>query len=321
MKFLEWAEQRQQQPIAAQPVISYDFDGVLHTDVYPGTIHPLDFDTADLAPNAPMHRQLRDDARKAKIIVVTARNQDGIMDQAAIDFCRKHNLPISGFFFTNGGQKVSILKQQHVVKHYDDDPRMAAQLMGTGIEFVLVRPHMHEDADMALAATTRQDYDSGLNRPQNYKPLPVKLKKKRDKIDKLYGESVKKRKKTKPAAGIFFTDGRAVLMLKRRPPGTNPNTWGLPGGHAEGEETPFMAAQREAREECGKMTGKKFGVLTSGAWTCFFYQVPKTFRCEISEEHDAWEWVRFEELKHLQLHPQFKKQMQRYVAFVKRHFA
>ncbi|MCK9458592.1 MAG: NUDIX hydrolase [Proteobacteria bacterium] len=281
MKFLEWAEQRQQQPIAAQPVISYDFDGVLHTDVYPGTIHPVDFDTADLTPNLPMHRQLRDDARKAKIIVVTARNQDGIMDDAARQFVRKHNLPVSAFFFTNGGQKVSILKQQHAIKHYDDDPRMRAQLMDTGIEFVLVRPQMEST---------------------------------------IY-ESVKKRKKTKPAAGIFFTDGRAVLMLKRRPPGSNPNTWGLPGGHSEGEETPLMAAQREAREECGKMTGKKFGVLTSGAWTCFFYQVPKTFRCEISEEHDAWEWVKFEELKHLQLHPQFKKQMQRYIAFVKRHFA
>jgi 8-oxo-dGTP pyrophosphatase MutT (NUDIX family) len=95
----------------------------------------------------------------------------------------------------------------------------------------------------------------------------------------------------------------------------------LPGGHLDGKETPQMAAHREAREECGKMTGKKFGVLTSGAWTCFFYEVPKPFQCNISEEHDAWEWVRFEHLKHLQLHPQFRKQLTRYISFVNRHFS
>lgn len=309
MSFRAWIEAQE------NGVVSFDFDGVLHTDIHPGTIHPTDYYNPNLTPYKDMHQKLRREAQSHKIIVVSARDRDGSMDRAAIDFCKMHNLPISQFFFTNGGQKVSILKQQKVIRHYDDDPRMANQLMGTGIEFVLVPLQTQEMVGTGLAATNKPEYDSGLNRPQYYRPLKLK---KKSKIDKLFGEATKK---TKPAAGIFFTDGRSVLMLKRRPPGKMPNCWGLIGGHLEKEETPFMAAQRESKEECGKISGKKFGVLTSGAWTCFFYEVPKFFACKLSEEHDAWEWVRFENLKKLQLHPQFKKQMRRYIAFVKRHFS
>ena len=166
------------------------------------------------------------------------------------------------------------------------------------------------EADVGFILNNRPEYDQALHRKQNYKP--PKLRRKRT----VFGEATKK---TKEAAGIFFTDGRSVLLLKRRPPGTMPNTWGLPGGHIE-NESPQAAAHRESREECGRMTGTKFGVLTSGSWTCFFYKVPKPFRCEISEEHDAWEWIKFDQLKNIHLHPQFKKQMQRYISFVKRHF-
>lgn len=314
MSFRVWME-TQMQLFDKGGIVSFDFDGVLHSDVHPGTIHPIDYYTSDLTPYEAMHQKLRWEAQSHKIIVVSARDKGGKMARAAIEFCKHHNLPISQFFFTNGGQKVSILKQQKVIRHYDDDSRMANQLMGTGIEFVLVPPQTQEMVGTGLVATNKPEYDSGLNRPQYYRPLKLK---KKSKIDKLFGEATKK---TKPAAGIFFTDGRSVLMLKRRPPGKMPNCWGLPGGHSEGEETPFMTAQREVREECGKISGKKFGVLTSGAWTCFFYKIPKFFPCKLSEEHDAWEWVRFEDLKKIQLHPQFKKQMRRYIVFVNRHFS
>ena len=143
MSFRVWME-AQKQLFDKGGIISFDFDGVLHSDVHPGTIHPIDYDTSDLTPYKSMHQKLRREAQSHKIIIVSARNRDGSMDQAAIDFCKIHNLPISQFFFTSGGQKISILKQQKVIRHYDDDPRMASQLMGTGIEFILVPPQMQE---------------------------------------------------------------------------------------------------------------------------------------------------------------------------------
>ncbi len=39
--------------------------------------------------------------------------------------------------------------------------------------------------------------------------------------------------KGKRGAGILFTDGKQILLLKRSEGSDNPGTWGLPGGGAK----------------------------------------------------------------------------------------
>ena len=56
-------------------IISYDFDGTLHSSVHPGTIHPIQFDDHDeWIPNEDMFKRMREDAKIAKIVIVTARH-------------------------------------------------------------------------------------------------------------------------------------------------------------------------------------------------------------------------------------------------------
>ena len=118
---------------------------------------------------------------------------------------------------------------------------------------------------------------------------------------------------SKITAGIFFTDGESVLLLKRKPPCSHPNTWGLPGGHAESDETALETAKREAEEECGRIEGKKIGKLEQDKWTVFFYEVKKPFHCDLSSEHNAWRWINFKHLSEYKLHPEFKKQYRKYI--------
>lgn len=118
------------------------------------------------------------------------------------------------------------------------------------------------------------------------------------------------------AAGIFFTDGKSVLLLKRKAPCSEPNTWGLPGGHAKQGECPLQTAKREVTEECGKVQGNKIGQLNERKWTVFFFEVEKPFACRLSDEHSDWEWVEFNQLKDYRLHPEFKKQYKKYIDYV-----
>jgi len=103
------------------------------------------------------------------------------------------------------------------------------------------------------------------------------------------------------AAGIFFTDGKKVLLLKREPNSTYPNTWSIPGGGLKLGETPEEGARRECQEEAGSCQGTKFGVKNFGNWTTFFYKVPKPFKVTLSDEHTAYKWCSLEELHKIKL--------------------
>lgn len=121
------------------------------------------------------------------------------------------------------------------------------------------------------------------------------------------------------AAGIFFTNGKEVLLLKR-----NDNTWGLPGGHMKVGETSLEAAKREAEEECGNVKGSKIDKLKeinkNKIWTTFFFKIKNKFKCKISNEHKDWKWFKINELNKINLHPNFKKNLNKHVEILNNHF-
>lgn len=124
----------------------------------------------------------------------------------------------------------------------------------------------------------------------------------------------------KKGAGIFFTDGKSVLMLRRKPPCDHSKTWCLPGGGAKAGENALDNAIRESIEECGKVQGERFSKLEEidghHHWTTFFYKVNKQFKVKLSNEHDAWKWIKFADLKNYDLHPALKANIDRHLKIV-----
>ncbi len=128
----------------------------------------------------------------------------------------------------------------------------------------------------------------------------------------------------KKGAGIFFTDGLKVLLLKRAEKGDHKGTWCLPGGKVEDRETLIDAARREAKEECGKIEGYRFEDLEDvdgqHYWKTFFYKIKKPFSCKLSEEHSDWKWVDIKHLDEMNLHPKLKENLDRYIKITRKHF-
>ena len=136
----------------------------------------------------------------------------------------------------------------------------------------------------------------------------------------------------KRSAGIFYTDGEQVLLLKKRK-GKSKNTWGLPGGGIEKGESALDGAKRESREEIGKVTGRNFGKVRelerrsdgrkseiSHNWTTFFYKVDKPFKCRLSKEHSDWKWFDLNGIKKVKLHPKLKKYLKKHLRVVEKEF-
>lgn len=130
--------------------VSFDFDGVLHSDIIPGTIHPIDYGTKiDWTPNKRIHKILRREHKAGnKIIVVSARGlilydyerrvviqMKDIMQR----FMDKYHLPIDEIILTDGREKRKILEDNKVIRHYDDNFEMEDELKNTNIEFVLIQ--------------------------------------------------------------------------------------------------------------------------------------------------------------------------------------
>lgn len=134
MNFKTWLEQYQ------QPVVSFDFDGVLHCDIIPGTNHPINFWSADLTPYPAMIEKLKEEARNNKVIIVTARDYG---DKVPSLFVKNHNLPVSNVFCTDNGPKLATLQREKAIRHYDDSLRVKSELEGSNIEFVFVPPLNH----------------------------------------------------------------------------------------------------------------------------------------------------------------------------------
>lgn len=128
----------------------------------------------------------------------------------------------------------------------------------------------------------------------------------------------------KKAAGIFFTDGKKVLILKRSDDGNHGKTWCLPGGKAKDGETQAQTAIRETKEETGlkSIPGKIIDTLSNKEhdqmYTGLLYKVSKPFKINLSHEHTDWEWVSFKDLNKRELHPKFKEQLPKYIKSIKR---
>jgi hypothetical protein len=120
-----------------KPVVSFDFDGVLHTSMVPGTLHPINFTEPDTwEPNHLMHDILRQEQNNNTIIIVTARDT---WNKPEIEyFLRKYNLSVDEIITTDELPKKSFLLSHNAIKHYDDNINLLNELKGTGIEFVLV---------------------------------------------------------------------------------------------------------------------------------------------------------------------------------------
>lgn len=118
-------------------------------------------------------------------------------------------------------------------------------------------------------------------------------------------------------AGIFFTNGDKVLLLKRSDKGDGAGTWGLPGGKLEDGESPIDAAQRESKEECGKFKGQRVGEIEEKdglhKWTTYFFRIEKPFKCKLSDEHTEYKWTKIEDIKSLKLHPKFSENLNRHL--------
>lgn len=128
----------------------------------------------------------------------------------------------------------------------------------------------------------------------------------------------------KKAAGILFTDGEKVLLLKRSDKGDNANTWGIPGGKHRKGETDIANAIRETKEETGldSIPGYRFDSLTSQDGThkfiTYFYRINNLFDCDISDEHTDWKWFDINSVDNQDLHPKFKNNWPRYLRAIQR---
>lgn len=128
--------------------------------------------------------------------------------------------------------------------------------------------------------------------------------------------------KKEEAAGMFITDGKSVLLLRRNEKGKE---WGLPGGHAKKEkekviESSIQTARREVEEEIGKFPPKMehFGRFVEKddeyIWTTYLMKVNRKFGgIKLSNEHTEYMWMPFEEAPNYKLHPKLVKQLGKYI--------
>jgi hypothetical protein len=136
-------------------VVSFDFDGVLHLSMIPGTIHPADWiNYKTWIPSKKLHGILKKEHQNGnKIIVISARDKkfydfnkpDFNWDSPPLDmkkimmkFMKLYQLPVDDIILTDNGPKKQILIDMKAIRHYDDNIDMERELKDTNIEFVYV---------------------------------------------------------------------------------------------------------------------------------------------------------------------------------------
>lgn len=128
----------------------------------------------------------------------------------------------------------------------------------------------------------------------------------------------------KKAAGILFTDGKKILMLKRSATSSEAGTWSLPGGGAKNGESQIQNAIRETKEETGisRIPGEQISTHQfkdrTVHFTTFIYKVEKPFTARMSSEHTSYEWIPLNQLSGKNLHPKFRTGLETYLGSIRR---
>lgn len=128
-------------------------------------------------------------------------------------------------------------------------------------------------------------------------------------------------------AGIVFTDGNSILLLRRKGGGAADyeGKWCIPGGKTEKGEQPLDTARRECKEEIGCVEGTRFAQFDEidgqHRFTVYLFKVEKPFKVSLSEEHDKFLWVDLKDITTLPLHPEFAKNVPYYQKAIHRKFA
>lgn len=97
------------------------------------------------------------------------------------------------------------------------------------------------------------------------------------------------------------------LLQKRADETSNGGTWGLPGGKANGNESPWETAVREATEEFGNLPAVKPAAVWSrngGTRTVYLVDLAAQFAPDSGDAETAgWGWFKRRDVENLPLHP------------------
>jgi 8-oxo-dGTP pyrophosphatase MutT (NUDIX family) len=121
------------------------------------------------------------------------------------------------------------------------------------------------------------------------------------------------------SAGIIYTDGKKILLLKRSEEVRNSGMWAPVAGKMEDDEDWLEVAKRESKEEIGTFTGKKIAEFQIGDnFKMFIYKVPQPFEVKLNDEHTKYEWVPLKDVKDYKLHHRFEDEWSRYLLAIER---
>lgn len=120
-------------------------------------------------------------------------------------------------------------------------------------------------------------------------------------------------------AGILFTDGKKVLVLRRKGD-KHAGKWCFPGGKPHNGELPINTARRESREEIGHVEGEQFAQFNENGFFMFLFKINKPFIVKLSKEHDRYEWTDVSQVTKLPLHPKLLKTYPKYAKAINSKF-
>lgn len=100
-------------------------------------------------------------------------------------------------------------------------------------------------------------------------------------------------------AGLLFVHENRILLLRK----AKKQVWDIPGGQKNSEEDYLDAAKRETKEEIGKLPkytqfAEYLYESEKNKFKIYFVKPESTFKCKLSDEHEAWGWFNIDNLPH-----------------------